>query len=435
MKQIHKKLIYLFTFLLVVNSVIGQRPPKTIELKLKSIPGVVDVNFMQPDSIYKQAFEIWFEQPIDHNDENSPKFRQKVLLGHVDFEQPVVVEIQGYNVWTDKAGELSKLLNANQLTIEHRFFAQSRPETIPWDKLTIKQAATDQHKIIQKLKKHLYKDVKWVSTGISKGGQTTIYHRHFYPEDVDVSVPYVAPLNLAREDSRIYKFLETVGTDEQREKIYQFQKLCFKNKSELVEKLKSLAKIKEYTWKLGAERIMDYYILEYSFAFWQWGNVPIENIPDENASPKELFEHLIHVTGIDFFEDKGVIESQPFFGAALTEIGIYGYQTAPFKEYFDSEEILTFDFTAPEGTKPKYNKDAMQDVNNWLQENGNNFIYIYGGMDTWGATAVNPGNNTNALKMVLSDGHHGTRIRHFGEKDKEKIYQTLEKWLDLEIKR
>lgn len=33
----------------------------------------------------------------------------------------MIVEIQGYNIWTPEAGELANLLDGNQLTIEHRF--------------------------------------------------------------------------------------------------------------------------------------------------------------------------------------------------------------------------------------------------------------------------------------------------------------------------
>ena len=55
--------------------------------------------------------------------------------------------------------------------------------------------------------------------GISKGGQTTIFHRYFYPADVDISVPYVAPLNLEYVDPRLDKFLNRVlirsGREEQ----------------------------------------------------------------------------------------------------------------------------------------------------------------------------------------------------------------------------
>ena len=95
----------------------------------------------------------------------------------------------------------------------HRFFDQSVPEGgIPWENLTIKQAADDQHEIIQAIRQKIYPASKWISTGISKGGQTTIFHRYFYPADVDISVPYVAPLNLEYVDPRLDKFLNRLGT-------------------------------------------------------------------------------------------------------------------------------------------------------------------------------------------------------------------------------
>ena len=32
-----------------------------------------------------------------------------------------------------------------------------------------------------------------LATGISKGGQATMFYRSYFPDDVDISVPYVAP--------------------------------------------------------------------------------------------------------------------------------------------------------------------------------------------------------------------------------------------------
>jgi len=60
-------------------------------------------------------------------------------------------------------------------------------------------------------------------------------------------------------------------------------------------------------------------------------------------------------------------------------------------------------------------------------------LYIYGELDTWSASAVNIGTKTNAVKMVKIGGHHRTRINSFEGEEKEKIYTTLENWLNLEI--
>ncbi|MFX8766579.1 hypothetical protein ABTM49_20540, partial [Acinetobacter baumannii] len=67
------------------------------------------------------------------------------------------------------------------------------PNPVDWKQLTIKNAADDLHAIVSSLKR-LYKG-KWVATGASKGGQTSLFYKCYYPTDVDATVAYVAPIN------------------------------------------------------------------------------------------------------------------------------------------------------------------------------------------------------------------------------------------------
>ena len=175
--------------------------------RLQGIKEISDIREMEVEG-FEEYYEFWFEQPVDHEDALRGTFRQRVLLGHRDFNAPVVVELEGYGVHSEQAGELTRLFETNQVVIEHRFFNHSRPEgPTPWECLTIRNAATDQHRIIQALREKVYPGTRWVSTGISKGGQTVVFHRYFYPGDVEVSVPYVAPINLDYIDPRLEKFL------------------------------------------------------------------------------------------------------------------------------------------------------------------------------------------------------------------------------------
>lgn len=57
-----------------------------------------------------------------------------------------------------------------------------------------------------------------------------------------------------------------------------------------------------------------------------------------------------------------------------------------------------------------------------------NILYIYGGLDTWTSCAVNPDPKTNALKYVKYNGGHRTRIRDFGDADKQQMLKALKKW-------
>ena len=425
-----QKINYLIIIAFVWLSTACQTKTQDLFTQLKALPNV-SVEKIVGDTTFTAYYEMWFTQPIDHENPELGTFKQRVLLGHHAISKPMVVEIQGYNIWTEKAGELSKLLNANQLTIEHRYFNHSRPDSLDWKYLNIKQAAADQHTVIQALKS-IYKG-KWISTGISKGGQTTIYHRYFYPNDVDVSVAYVAPMNLEREDKRIYKHLATVGSKESRTKVKNFQIACFENRNALLPLLKDYAKKRKYNFKMGIEKALDLNILEYSFAFWQWGNTSINDIPASDAKASDLFAHLSKSSPFNFFDSKGIKQQQPFFYQALTELGMYAYQVAPFKKYIDYDKDLTFDFTLPEGVDGTFNPESMIAVNEWLQTKADKMLFIYGEFDTWAATQVDLKNNSKCKKFIHPSGAHSTRIKTFSPEKQAEIIKTLETWLNMDI--
>ncbi|WP_251620085.1 S28 family serine protease [Odoribacter lunatus] len=415
--------------------------------KLKQIPKVSDVKEKKVEP-FGEYYEFWFEQPIDHENPSGGTFKQKVLLGHKREKAPVIVELEGYSIWTEKEGELAGLLKGNQLTIEHRFFDRSVPEgEIPWKYLTIKQAAADQHEIIQALKTNLYPQSKWITTGISKGGQTTIFHRYFYPEDVDVSVPYVAPLNLKETDPRIERFLSKVGSvkkgfgnlffgngDAQENCFYRvrdFQLNCFKHIDELLPLFEKYSAEHAYTYtKVGSlKRTLELVILEFQFAFWQWGH-ECGNIPQEEDELESVFDYLVKVSSPSFFDDTEIVKMYPFFYAALTEIGMYEYNVRPFRKYMDEKDNIGFDFAFPENAERKpFDEAQMEAINHWLQTDAEKMLFIYGGKAPWGATAVDLKNNDKCSKYVRGDMGHQCRIKHFEEITKMDILDTLKDWL------
>src|SRR4029453_3848573 len=53
---------------------------------------------------------------------------------------------------------------------------------------------------------------KWVQAGARKGGMTSVYHRRFYPNDVDGVVAYVAPNDrINPEDSAYARFFASMA--------------------------------------------------------------------------------------------------------------------------------------------------------------------------------------------------------------------------------
>ncbi|MGB3607093.1 MAG: S28 family serine protease [Psychroserpens sp.] len=416
------------------KTVVTEIPKQSISNfdKLSSIPQVISVEKLMPSSHFDHYYELQFNQPVDHDDLSKGSFNQRVLLGLEDISLPVIVELKGYGIGSRAAGELSKHYNTNELVIEHRYFNRSRPNTIDWNTLTIENAAKDQTIIINAIRNALFPEAKFITTGISKGCQTTMAHRRFFPKDVDASVCYVGPLNYQREDPRVYSHLKTVATKAERDAVKDFQNLCFEHKTALLQKFKDAANSKNMTWEIGAEKALEYTILEYSFVFWQYGS-SVASIPEKDASVTQIYAHLIDVVGYGFFEEQSVNNLQPYFWAALTQQGIYGYETAPFKSYLNTEEIYKFDWAFPEGVTKDYDLKPMQEIKQFLDTKAENMIFIYGEYDAWSATAVELNDTSQereVYKFVQPKGDHSTRIRSFSKTTQAKIYSIIDSWIE-----
>jgi hypothetical protein len=421
------------TALLFITSIAFPQTETALFKKLKSLKEISEVAPIQHDTTFSEAYVLMITQPIDHNNSASKKFNQRVFLLHRNFSKPTVLALEGYAADFNRPYELTKILRANQILVEHRYFGKSIPEKIDWNYLTVKQSAADHHKIVTLFKK-IYSG-KWISTGISKGGQATVFHKRFYPDDVNVAVPYVAPINNSMEDPRINEFLRTVGTDECRNKVLQFQRTFLKRRNEILPLLMKDAELYNLRFPFDWEFLYEFWTLEYSFAFWQYGFAKCEDIPNPNSEPKILFEHMKTVNEYNFYSESGMKQYAPSFVQNYKEIGYYNYDLEPFKDLLTEVTNGSNIVMVPKEARTKFDERLMKDVNKWLQKNSNNMIFIYGELDSWGATAVQLTGESNALKMVKKGGHHRTGIHSFEGEEKERIYSTLEHWLDLKIKR
>ncbi|MCU0406917.1 MAG: hypothetical protein MUE64_08115 [Ignavibacteriaceae bacterium] len=405
-----------------------------LKTKLESLPGIISVERINPDSEYVEAFKIFIQQPIDHKNPNGNKFIQKFYLSHKDESFPMVIELDGYNIDFNRQNELALILKCNKIVVEHRYCGESLPDSLDWTLLTIEQAANDHHRIIETMKS-IYKS-KWITTGISKGGQTTYIHKYYFPDDADASVCYVAPLNLAPEDPRIYHFLDNVGSESCRMKMIQFQREVLKREAELLPMFTKDTRSSGYTYSIGNDRfIFEFVVLEYGFAFWQWQFTNCEQIPDTIASNEILFEHLKKGSSFGYFSDQESKPNIPFVYQAYSQMGYYGYDISDFKDLLKEVKEPSSRIFLPEYINPDFDCCIMQKINTWIQTQANNMIFIYGELDAWSATAVELTGETNSIKMVKKGGNHRTRIQSFEGRELETIYNTLENWTGISIKR
>lgn len=206
-----KRISHLLLLLLLVI-VSANASNKELYQKLCTLKGVITVDSL-PSDYSTEKYVVTIRQPLDHKHPEKGSFTQRVVISHEGFDRPTVLVTEGYG--GDYAlnpryqDELAGLFHTNTVFVEHRYFSGSVPDTVDWQYLTAPNSASDLH-LITTLFKQIYPQ-KWISTGISKGGQTALIYRAFFPKDVDITVPYVAPVSRSAEDGRHEPFLNKVG--------------------------------------------------------------------------------------------------------------------------------------------------------------------------------------------------------------------------------
>ena len=362
-----------------------------LQKKLEGLKGISGIEKLESDH-YAEKYLVRITQPVDHKNPAAGTFTQRVIVAHVGFDRPTILVTEGYGAAyalnPRYQEELSKLLDANMVFVEYRYFLESTPTPCNWEYLTAEN-------------------------------------------DVDFSVPYVAPLNRGVEDGRHEPFLRKVGTKKDRQKIEAFQIEILKHKDEIVPMLEKFCKDKKLEFRIPIAEVLDYCVLEYPFALWQWGT-PTSVIPPLTSDAKTLFYHLVDISGPDYFA-----ENQPnisFFVQAARELGYYGYDTKPFRKYLtiDSSRGYLNRIMLPKELvdKVEYRPELYHKVYDFLRDNDPKMIFIYGEVDPWSATRVPIfKGKVNEQVYIQPGGSHRARIGNMPEDMKEKILTQINKWL------
>lgn len=474
--KLSKSLITLAILAFLANPVpsVSQILPTSrtqLETQLSSLPEVTEV-FRLESTEFEEKFRIRVRQLVNHDDIVYGFFEQRVFLMHVGFDRPTVMVTEGYA--TAYAAnpryreELSRMFNANIVVVEHRYFGESVPSPRRWEFLNTKEAMTDLHKIREMLAP-LYPG-KWIATGISKGGQTAMAYRTMYPNDVDITVCYVAPLCHGAEDGRHEPFIAgTSGTPESRQKVLDFQKEVLIRRDSLMPLFEKYCDSTALSFARPVGEIFDYCVLEYSFAFWQWGTDP-GDIPDLKAADRILFAHLMKVASPDYFVRD--TPTMPFFIQAAKELGYYGYDTSPFrfkvtrtrfvpekvkKGLFGKKKEIKDSLASPAGKwvtkkypamelkkakgymkelflpdfyKPRFNRSLYRLQRTFIKQSDARLVFIYGEWDPWTATAVPDPGKPNVLYYVQPGGSHRARIATLPESMRNELQQQINSWLN-----
>lgn len=408
--------------------------------RVSAIAAISEVKAI-PSSQYPEKYVMMFQHPLDYAHPERGTFKQRVFVGHVGFDRPTVIVTEGYGgereMNENSAEEISKLLNANLIFVEYRYFQASMPEPCNWDYLTVENSLNDLHEVTTAFKRLYAK--RWLATGISKGGQTCMFYRAYFPDDVDVSVPYVAPLNKSVEDGRHEPFLtRTVGNARERQTILAFQREVLQRRKAMEPLLEAYCKEKGYRFNEGVtmSEVLDMCVLEYSYAMWQWGT-DVHTIPSLNVSDDKLFEHLVKVSSPDYFRPDPYFLS--FFVQAARELGYYGYDEAPLRPLLSikTSEGYLHRLMLPKALQGiKFDPTLYRRTVKFLRANDPKMIYIYGENDPWSASGVctwlDFSKKQNMHLFVDPAGSHRARIATLPATEREACIRLLKTWMEVE---
>jgi hypothetical protein len=404
---------------------------------LRALPGVKNV------SEASGGFTFSVEQPIDHMQTGVGSFDLRVQLRHRSETAVTVLSSTGYSLFSGSPGdsEPSYLLNGNSVTVEQRFFGPSTPmagadgEPAPeaWQYATVKQAAADTHHVVELLKQ-IYTG-PWISTGASKGGQVAVYHYRFHPEDLVGVVAYVAPHSYGSDDQRYVRFLEHVGDASCRDKIIALQRDVLTRRSETFARFQQQASAQGLTFEaVGIEAAFEHVVQEYRFAFWQYGALSdCDTVPQPGASAASLLSTITDAVPLNLGADSNIRSVQSFatyYYQAAVEMGQYGPLEQHIEDLLQHPGTYTMEKYAPQVPSLKFVPQTMIDIGDWVKNEAEHIIFVYGEIDPWtaGAYEIDPTHDLHAL--IVPEASHGANLaaRSLPPESRALALEVLERW-------
>ena len=144
MKNMHIRYAALLLFVLLSAST-SSFAQTVLEQKISAISAIKEIRPLET-SEFSEKYVTYFTQPLDHRHPEKGSFRQRVIVSHAGFDRPTVIVTEGYGaayaLRPQYREELSKLLNANMIFVEYRYFLESTPEPKDWQYLTAENSQT-----------------------------------------------------------------------------------------------------------------------------------------------------------------------------------------------------------------------------------------------------------------------------------------------------
>ena len=381
---------------------------------------------------FKECYQFFYEQPIDHNDASKGTFLQEVVVFLRDVDAPTVLYTDGYNnfysdydfAWYN---DIAYDFSANYVEIEHRHFGNSKiPSDTKWEYLTARQAAADHHEIINALKPLLKKE--WISTGTSKDGMTSLFLRYYYPNDVDVTTAFCAPFMPSIKDPRVNNWLlKESGAGMDKEHADALLNRALKNGTDgLYAKLPQPYPFFNYVIGVldkNAE-LFSYYDVNERKDIWPAADCTDEELLDFYTNGLLSQSKQTGETPNALYWEEN--PTYPYYIQSTKELGQYNYDLSALG---DITNAPGFDDPLFKAEPKELNLNGLFDVDLWLYDTYdnsmildilNNFLpstnkpilLVYSKNDSWTGARPEVINNSVAKMIINPDGIHAQDINN-----------------------
>ena len=455
------------------------------EEALKALQNVESVEKVREKSDFKgTVYKVYFNSLLDPSDSSKGSFRQKAYIGFAGYDKPNCLMTTGYSL-SDKAAlarysenEAAFILQGNLIAVEHRYFGESvrtdkkRSDGADyWEYLTTENAAEDLHAIVSQLKT-IFKG-KWVAQGASKGGLTANLFCYYHPEDVDVTMPYVAPLCNAQADTRLFKFVYTEAGDKDsrysgsaadyRELLTNIQIWLLEKRDQPYEVGKTFKeKYIELSNSASSEPISpdlaafyyDMSVGDFPMGVWQYKDVKdfadlktfynLTNDDDESTDSNGKRQSKKSFLLSEILNDSGGDTLLPYVFQSFCELGNYRLDFSYLRQAIAAkgnsatitiapdQEMTVYQTEFSDAEKAlfaKYTPAIHDNLINWINTTDEQVIMIYGNSDPWYSVRIPDVSRDNVHIFVHPYNNHYSAIENFPEPQKKEIEDLLRKYL------
>ena len=448
----------------------GNEGDPAVVAALQSIENVEDLKpFMNVN--LGQAYYFNYKQLVDHDNPSLGTFKQQVVLTFANKDAHTILHTEGYSLtgthghnhnrldsinapdllWTlSKNKGRNKQFDLNCVQVEYRYHGFSLPEgdKNSFKYLNAEQQSKDLHAIVTDLKKALITgNGKWLSTGVSKNGMTSAQYAYYDEmngwDDIDVYVPFVAPIAPLYNDIRIGDYMLTKSS---KERLPDLEKAYRK----LVDD-PAVAEATILAYSMAHPEIIDqnvpsdsiylytlFQVMNNLFVVQSYGDFDTwtKYIPDESSTPEDyaLFfmlndndERIYRRT--NYARGPLAERNDPFVMQVAVDQGNMGLN---FTWYLDGELLSDSDKQFLKDLMEGYRKskviDLEVDLLRNLETTRKKQIFVYGEDDPWTGAAIPDPTNPNVKKYIIPHGAHTDDFDRFTwyEGGKEVAAQLLE---------